>query len=362
MLFQTQVFYFDGQTSFPHKTELFLDNIARELKFTTDDGNAIYNSIYSIDYEIYNNKMRIKFNNSELHIVIDDKNFISELENLINANVKNNIYQKLIKLNFKFHLFIAFAVISMITVIYIFIIPIVVQKAVRLIPVAYDVQIGDIAAKKYIETIKIDSAKTALLNEFASKMTWDNKINLKFFIVDSSLVNAFSFPNGNIVVFSGLLNKINNYETLTALLAHEVSHINKRHSMQAICRSLIGYALVSILLTDISGLTAVILENAEMFNNLSYSRDMELEADNMGLALLDKNEINSDGMVKLMVNLQENSASNFYLLSTHPAMETRIKNAETKIKEKKYAQKPELEQIFEKISQSRKLSGMSISY
>jgi len=349
MLFQTQVFYFDGQTSAPHRIELFLDNVGGELKFTTDDGSVIRNSIYDIDYEIYNDKMRIRFKNSEMHIIVDDKNFISEAENLINAKVKNSIYQKLTKLDFKFHLFMAFVIILIITATYIFIMPLIAQKAIHLIPVAYDVKIGNIVTEKYVKPKKIDSAKTALLNEFASKITWDNKIDLKFFVVDSSIVNAFSFPNGNVIVFSGLLEKIDDYESLAALLAHEVSHINKRHSMQIMCKSLAGYVFLSVLLSGISGLTAVLLENAERLNDLSYSRDMELDADNTAIALLEKNKIHSDGMVNLMISLQKYSVSNFDLLSTHPATETRIENAKTKSKGKKYVRNSELEQIFEKI-------------
>jgi len=353
MLLQTQAFYFDGQTSTQHKIELFLDSIEGELKFTTDDGSVIRDSIYNIDYEIYNDKTRIRFKNSEMHITIDDKNFINEMENLINAKVKNNMYQKLIRLDFKFHLLIALAIVSIIVIAYIFITPIIAQKAIRLIPVAYDVKIGNIVTEKYVNSKKIDSAKTALLNEFASKIIWDNEINLKFIVVDSSLINAFSFPNGNIVVFSGLLDRIDDYEILAALLAHEVSHINRRHSMQILCKSLAGYALLSILLTDISGLTAVLLENAERLNDLSYSRYMELDADNTAIALLEKNEINPEGMVKLMINLQKVSASNFELLSTHPATETRIENAKTKSRGKKYVQNPEFVRIFEKINQSK---------
>jgi predicted Zn-dependent protease len=351
MTFKTQAFYFDGQTSAPHKTKLFLDNAGKELKFTTDDGNTIHNSIYDIDYEMHNDKMRIRFKNSEMHIVIDDKNFISEMDNIFNLKVKSSIYRKLLGLKFRTYLLLTLAVFPLIAVLYISATPVIAKKAVSLIPIALDVKLGNLFMEKYIKTIKIDSAKTTLLNEFTNKIIWDNKIELNISVVESNTINAFALPNGNIIIFTGLLNKIDDYETLAALLSHEISHINKRHSMQIMCKSLIGYALVSVLLTDISGLTAVILENTEMLTNLSYSRDMELEADNTGIDLLEKNEINSDGMVKLMKTLQDSATIDVEILSTHPAIEKRIENINSKIKEKKYVRNLELEQIFGGINQ-----------
>jgi predicted Zn-dependent protease len=328
MIFKTQAFYFDGQTSASHKTELELDDAARELKFATEDGSVICNSIFKIYYEIYGDKMRVRFKNSEAHIVIEDKSFASELENIMNDKVDEDIFQKLINLKFKFHLLLALSIIPAIVAIYIFAVPFIAEKAVYLIPVSFDAQIGDAFTETFAKTRKIDSAKTAFLNEFASKIEWDNKVDLNFIAIeDSSLVNAFAFPNGSIIVFSGLLDKIEgDSEALSALLAHEVSHVNKRHSMQILCKNLAGYALISILLTDISGLTAVLLENASQLGNLSFSRSMELEADNAAMDLLEKNGISLEGMLRLMNILQSVSGHDYDFLSTHPATKKRMEN------------------------------------
>jgi predicted Zn-dependent protease len=351
MAFKTQAFYFNGQTSTPHSVELILDDIGRELKFITDDSNTISNSIYEIDYEVYNNKMKIRFKNNDMHIVVADENFISEFENLFNLKVQNSIYRKLINLKFRIHLLVALACFSLIVILYIFITPIIAKKSVHLIPVAFDVKIGEIFMGKYIKTVEIDSVRTELLNEIASKIIWNNKTELNLFVVKSNTVNAFALPDGSIIIFTGLLNKINDYEALLALLSHEISHINKRHSMQIMSKNLAGYALISILTTNTGALTAIMIENAGMLGNLSYSRNMELDADNEALILLEKNEINPEGMLKLMRTLQNAAAIDVEILSTHPAIEKRIENINSKIKEKKYDKNFELEKIFEKIRQ-----------
>ncbi|MCL2284108.1 MAG: M48 family metallopeptidase [Fibromonadales bacterium] len=342
MVFKTQAFYFDGHTSVPHNVELTLDSETKNLSFAKFE-DLVSVSLNDTEYEIYNNKMEIRLKNEDMPIVIEDNAFISETKHLF----KTGIYQKLVGMKFRTHLLLAPVVLLLIIAIYISATPFIAKKAVPLIPIAVDVKLGELFMEKYIDSTKIDSAKTFLLNEFAGKFSWDSNVELKFHVIKSGIVNAFALPSGDVIVFTGLLDKIKDYESLSALLGHEISHVNKRHSMQIICKSLAGYALISVLTSDISGLMAIIMENAGRLNDLSYSRDMELEADNAGIALLEKNKINPAGMFKLM-NILQTSVSDYdaEFLSTHPVMEKRIKNAESKINEKDFPKNPELEELF----------------
>jgi len=349
MVFKTQAFYFDGQTSVPHNVELVLDTSTKDLSFTNSKGNTVCNSICGIKYETYNNRMEITFKNEEIPVIVENKEFIDEIKPFFNSQAKAGIHQKLISLNIKTFLLITPLVISMIVAAYISLTPVVAKKAVYLIPTTVDVKLGGLFLEKYAGSNKIDSAKTSLLNEFANQISWDNKVGLNFHVVNSGMVNALALPSGDIIIFTGLLDKLEDYESLAALLSHEVMHVNSRHSMQALCKSLAGYALISVLTTDVSGLSTVIMENANLLNNLSFSRGMEREADEGGLVLLEKNEINPAGMLSLMKTLQtvtSDSKLDFDFISTHPKLEKRIKLIESKIKEKEYAPKPELEKLF----------------
>jgi predicted Zn-dependent protease len=299
--------------------------------------------------------MKIRFKDSEMHLVVEDQNFINEFESFFNSKVRSSVYKKLIKLKFGIHILITLAVVSLIVVVYIFVTPIIAQKSVYLIPVAFDTQIGNLFMNKHITTSEIDSERTELLNEFANKITWNSKADLNFFVVESDTVNAFALPNGSIVVFTGLLDKIDDYETLLALLCHEVTHVNKRHTIQILSKNLIGYAFISILTTNVSGLTAIMIENADMLGNLSFSRDMELDADNGAIILLEENGVNPEGLLKLMTTLQDAVGSldkkELEFLSTHPVMENRIENINSKLKGTHYDTHPEMEEIFERIRQ-----------
>jgi predicted Zn-dependent protease len=106
----------------------------------------------------------------------------------------------------------------------------------------------------------------------------------------------------------------------------------------------------------------VLIENANMLNNLSFSREAELEADNEAITTLDKNGINPNGKLKLMriLNGITSDYGGMDFLSTHHATEKRIENAEAKIIAKKYAEKTytenvELKRIFEEMVSGGKL-------
>ncbi|MCL2261343.1 MAG: M48 family metallopeptidase [Fibromonadales bacterium] len=342
-IFTTQAHYFDGQTSTPHHGKLTLDSAIKELRFAENE----HCSLYDVEYEVLNNRMEIKFKNRETSIIVEDKNFINETKNLF--NVKASLYQKVVSLGLGTHLLLAVVVVFLIAGVYVSVTPFIAKKAVALLPVEIDVKLGEVFMEKFATSFgKTDSLKTELLNEFASKISWDSRVKLRFHVINSSTINAFALPSGDVVVFTGLLEEIDDYEALAALLSHEVTHVNKRHSMHIICKSLVGYAFISVLTTDVSGLMAIVLENANTLNNLSYSRDMELEADEGGMALLEKNGINQNGMLKLMKILQS-VGPNIEVLSTHPIMEKRIKNIESNIKQKEHAENRDLAEIFVKM-------------
>ena len=69
------------------------------------------------------------------------------------------------------------------------------------------------------------------------------------------------------------------YDQLVALLGHEVSHVNNRHSIKILTRNLAGYMMISLVFSDLNGIMSVLAENAQQLRSLSYSREFEEEAD-----------------------------------------------------------------------------------
>jgi predicted Zn-dependent protease len=287
-------------------------------------------------------------------ITSNNEAFIGEFVNFMKRYGHVGLYQRLIELGFKAHLLIALVLLTLIIAGYFFALPGIAEKAAVLIPESYDNQMGQLFFDEFSERSTIDSSKTALLNNYAERLDLKNKKPLKFTVIESSTVNAFALPDGNIIVFTGLLDLMKSHEELAALISHEVVHVNNRHSMKMLCRNLAGYLFISVVLTDVNGIMAVIGDNVHSLQSLSYSRQFEREADTQGLELLAFNQIDPKGMVSLFEGLQ--SKAELLLpefLSSHPITRERIDYIEKQIGSKTYSYKKneQLDELFMKIKE-----------
>ena len=91
---------------------------------------------------------------------------------------------------------------------------------------------------------------------------------------------------------------------------------------------------LSLLLNDINGIVTVLADNSNMLANLTYSRELETEADMKGMAALASNGISLKGFVDLFTLLrgEHGDVSGLKLLSTHPMTEERLRVAEEMVK------------------------------
>jgi predicted Zn-dependent protease len=105
-------------------------------------------------------------------------------------------------------------------------------------------------------------------------------------------------------------------------------------------------------LGDVNGVMAVLGDNVNTLQSLSFSREFEREADEDGFAIVTKNKVNPKGMVTLFKRLQEEHSIEVpEFLSTHPITKDRIETIKTLIDSKKYTyeQNTNLKSIFEKL-------------
>ena len=66
-----------------------------------------------------------------------------------------------------------------------------------------------------------------------------NKLDLplNIHVIESDEVNAFVVPDGNVFVFTGMLNAVANDDELAGVLGHELSHVLLSHSAEQLSRS-----------------------------------------------------------------------------------------------------------------------------
>lgn len=349
-MIETTATYFDGISSVAHPVTVMLNEADASLQFTTHTGKKEWR-IALVTYHTVGNMTELHCQNSIMEILqVRDTAFVKELKRLRRRYGHSDIYHRLIDLGWKIHCLIAVGIIALIIVCNIFVLPWMAEKTVNMLPESYDNRLGDMYIMKYISPEEVDSVKTVQLQQFAALMNFGNSRPLRFTLVNSSVVNAYALPNGEIVVYSGLLDAMDSYEELAGVLAHEAMHVNHRHSMKMLARDLSGYLFLSAVLSDVNGIMGVISQNVHTLSSLTYSREFETEADRGAVELLIANHIDPNGMTKLLLHLQKESSGFMpQILSTHPLSAHRITKVEELKKKLSYQPKeqPWMKKIFE---------------
>ena len=70
-----------------------------------------------------------------------------------------------------------------------------------------------------------------MVNEIGAKLTQGSVYRYQFHVAVDKSVNAYAMPGGYIVVHTGLLALADNADEVAGVLAHEVSHVEKRHKI-----------------------------------------------------------------------------------------------------------------------------------
>ena len=159
-----------------------------------------------------------------------------------------------------------------------------------------------------------------------------------FFLVKDSAVNAFAAPGGYVGVNNGLIAMADNVDELASVLAHEISHVRLRHTMQMIdhAKKVDVASMVALLAAILVGGQHAEAANAIIFTSIAggtqsmvnYTRENEYEADRMGIELLKKSDYNpyaaADFMRLLQSHEQQGGLASIEYLRTHPVSSNRI--------------------------------------
>lgn len=249
-----------------------------------------------------------------------------------------------------------FGFIALCAAAYFWVLPFVSERMAMALPPVTDAQLGDPMFEGMKNELVIDEAGSATLQAFADRLTISPTFKLRLHLVKDDQVNAFALPGGHIVVYTGILEKMREPGELVGLLSHEGTHVEKRHSTCTIARALSGSLFLSLLLGDLGGVTAVLAQKGDELKGLSYSRDLETEADTIGIRRMHANGVDPQGMVKLLQLLEreaQDMPEGVSFLSTHPLTKERIDIAQAKALEfgAVEGQPSQLDSLFQSVKQ-----------
>jgi predicted Zn-dependent protease len=111
------------------------------------------------------------------------------------------------------------------------------------------------------------------------------------------------------------------------VLAHEASHVERRHALRNLIHGLGLRAVVAVALGDYAG--GIWSDMAHHLAGLSYSRDQEREADLEALRLLRRVGLPAEGMAHFFERMAQQEGPRVDLLSSHPASDERLRALRT---------------------------------
>lgn len=190
-----------------------------------------------------------------------------------------------------------------------------------------------------------DPALQAYVNKVGRNLAEDShrpKIPWEFCVVNTSQVNAFALPGGKVSITRGLITKMKSEDELAAVLGHEIGHVTARHSAAQYTRGVfisLGAAVAGAV-TEAYGLGSLGSSVAGAAGNLlmlSYSRDQERQADQLGFQYMVLNRYNPNGMVKvfnLFKSMRKREPTEIEaFLSSHPLDSERIAAAQKRVRQ-----------------------------
>jgi beta-barrel assembly-enhancing protease len=163
-------------------------------------------------------------------------------------------------------------------------------------------------------------------------------VSWKFRALRDPQPNAFALPNGSIYVTTGLLTLLDNESQLAAIIAHELTHVMRRHTYvhnrsnrkkfltMNVMAAVGAYApggIVGAVIT-IATTVAPFIMVATIYG---YSRDLEREADHKGIDMMISAEYAPEEMVNVLKLLDKDiEGENIRLFyNDHPSLDERIK-------------------------------------
>lgn len=205
--------------------------------------------------------------------------------------------------------------------------------AVQHVPRGVEERLGDLvlAQTRARVTLREDGPAHGAVRQLGSELSAGSSYRWRWFVAEDKTVNAFAAPGGVVVVNTGLIAAAGGPGELAGVLAHEIAHVEERHSLQAMAKSAGLRVLLSIALGDWSGSAAGAW--AARLAELKFSRDAEMQADARAVQTLHAAGLSPQPMVRFFARLaeEERSLPGLSLAATHPPSAERMRALQARI-------------------------------
>lgn len=161
-----------------------------------------------------------------------------------------------------------------------------------------------------------------IIDRMVSEICKANQIDkerIKVHVIEKEEINAFTLPDGHLIIYTGLILNSENQEELAGVICHEIAHIQLNHVMKKLVKE-IGLSVLISISTGGTG-AEVTKQAAKTLSSSAFDRSLEKDADLKAIDYLVNAKVNpkpfADFLYKLSYDENE-GIPNLTWLETHP--------------------------------------------
>lgn len=212
------------------------------------------------------------------------------------------------------------------------------KRVAAQIPLTTELELGNHALRwlddnGWFQPTEVDEATQLFIregfDELRSGLTTSAHLRLEFRAGPLG-PNAFALPGGIIVVTDGMVHLTDSLEELLTVLAHEIGHVELRHTMRHVLQDSVIGVVAATLTADAATLSAAVVGLPALLAQTRYSREFESEADEFAFILIRRHGYSPAAFADLMERLageQGEFERSFSFVATHPLTSERIARA-----------------------------------
>jgi predicted Zn-dependent protease len=221
--------------------------------------------------------------------------------------------------------------------------PVTGDRELALVSESQEIQIGREVAAAAEQQFGLvdDAALQAYVHRLGSRLAQASErpdLPWTFQVADDPTPNAFAAPGGFIFITRGMLALLRNEAELVSILGHEIGHVTARHSVAMMSRAQLaqlGLGIGSIISPTVAQFGDLAAGGLQLLF-LSYGRDAERQADDLGYRYAIEHDYDVREMVNVFAALQQSAqlAGESPVpswLASHPYPEDRIKRIEKRL-------------------------------
>ena len=160
---------------------------------------------------------------------------------------------------------------------------------------------------------------------------------VKVHIRQASTVNAAALPGGHIIVYTGLLDKVDSENELAFVLAHEMGHFAHRDHLRGMGRAFVFITISTLLFGTDSNISKMLVHGLNI-TEMSFSRKQEARADEFALETLHCDYGHVAGATDFFEKIsKEGDPGKFgHYFASHPESRKRISHLENIIRSREF--------------------------